>query len=66
MPDVLLRLRIWFVAVDRRSRGDRAASLVEYALLVGLIAIVCFAAVGFLGEETSSTYDGVGNSLTNP
>lgn len=37
-------------------REDRGAGLVEYALLVGLIAIVCIAAVGFIGTESSSKF----------
>jgi pilus assembly protein Flp/PilA len=40
----------------RASRPDRGASLVEYALLVALIAIVCLVAVLFFGEETSSSF----------
>jgi Flp pilus assembly pilin Flp len=44
--------------------GERAASLVEYALLVALIAIVCFAAVAIFGGETSSTFSRVGHSVS--
>ncbi|QGG95476.1 Flp family type IVb pilin [Actinomarinicola tropica] len=32
--------------------SERGASLVEYALLVALIAVVCIGAVAFLGETT--------------
>ena len=49
-----------------RSRfGDteRGASLVEYALLVALIAVVCIAAVTILGQNASDKFDSVGNSL---
>jgi len=42
---------------------DAGASLVEYALLVALIAIVCFAAVTFFGDETDDTFSRVGNSV---
>ena len=45
---------------------DRGASLVEYALLVALIALVCFVAVGFLGEETNAQFNEVGSSFSNP
>jgi pilus assembly protein Flp/PilA len=55
----------WFTARRVAGDNDRGASLVEYALLVALIAIVCFAAVGFLGEAASSSYEDVGNSLAN-
>lgn len=49
---------------SRRLRNDTGASLVEYALLVALIAIVCVAAVTFFGGETSQTFVRVGDSVT--
>lgn len=36
--------------------GDRGAGLVEYALLVGLIAVVCVLAVTYFGAETSDSF----------
>jgi pilus assembly protein Flp/PilA len=44
-------------------KSERGASLVEYALLVALIAVVCIAAVTTLGEEASSKFDEVGSSI---
>jgi pilus assembly protein Flp/PilA len=45
--------------------GDtaRGASLVEYALLVALIAVVCIAAVTVLGGNASDKFDTVGSSI---
>ena len=43
--------------------GERGASLVEYAFLVALIAMVCIAAVAFLGQRTSTAYSSVGSGL---
>ena len=52
----------------RRSRGDRGASLVEYALLVAVIAVVCIGAVTVLGKNSSNKMstagDAVGGSST--
>lgn len=42
---------------------ERGASLVEYALLVALIAVVCIGAVSFLGGSASSKFDKVGASV---
>ena len=56
----------WIRARRPADASEMGASLVEYALLVGLVAIVCFAAVGLLGQEASSSYEGVGSSLANP
>jgi pilus assembly protein Flp/PilA len=44
-------------------KSDRGASLVEYALLVGLIAVVCIVAVTTLGTTASSKFDSVQSSL---
>ena len=55
-----------FLATYLRARfGDdeRGASLVEYALLVALIAVVCIAAVSFIGSSAKSKFSEVGNSL---
>jgi pilus assembly protein Flp/PilA len=45
------------------ARDDRGASLVEYALLVALIAIVCIAAITLLGGNASSKFSTVATSL---
>ena len=42
---------------------ERGASLVEYALLVALIAVVCIAAVTLLGKNASNKFNTVGNSI---
>jgi pilus assembly protein Flp/PilA len=55
-----------FLASYLRARfGDdeRGASLVEYALLVALIAVVCIVAVTFLGSSASSKFGTVGSSI---
>lgn len=43
--------------------SERGASLVEYALLVALIAVVCIVAITFLGETASSKFTTIGNSI---
>lgn len=47
-----------------RRRGDRGASLVEYALLVALIAMVCIGVVAFFGGSTSDSFSRVGTSVS--
>ena len=43
--------------------GERGASLVEYALLVALIAVVCIAAITLLGNSASTKFSRVGASI---
>jgi pilus assembly protein Flp/PilA len=47
-----------------RFGGDEeGASLVEYALLVALIAIVCIIAITFLGGKASEKFSNIGSNL---
>ena len=46
-----------------KVRSERGASLVEYALLVALIAVVCIAAVTTLGKKASSNFGSVSSKL---
>ena len=55
-----------YLATYLRARfgdNERGASLVEYALLVALIAVVCIVAVTFLGKSAESKFDTVGDSI---
>jgi pilus assembly protein Flp/PilA len=47
-------------------REESGASLVEYALLLALIAIIAILALTFLGGAVSNTLNSVGSSLNNP
>ena len=49
--------------LQARCKTDRGASLVEYALLVALIAVVCIVAVTFLGKSASSKFSSVGSAV---
>jgi pilus assembly protein Flp/PilA len=49
--------------LQARCRTDRGASLVEYALLVALIAVVCIAAVTLLGRNASSKLSSVASAI---
>ena len=51
--------------LQARTSTDRGASLVEYALLVALIAVVCIIAITFLGRSASSKFDSVGSSINS-
>lgn len=45
-------------------RDERGASLVEYALLVALIAVVLISAVSTFGTSIGSMYSGADDALT--
>ena len=43
--------------VHALKQDDRGASLVEYALLVALIAVVCVGAIMFFGKGSGNSVD---------
>jgi pilus assembly protein Flp/PilA len=49
--------------LQARCKTDRGASLVEYALLVALIAVVCIIAITFLGRSAESKFTEVGSAV---
>ena len=59
-------VEMWVRFQAQFARDDeRGASLVEYALLVALIAVVCIVAISFLGTNASQTFSNVGSQI-NP
>ena len=58
-------LHFEFIAAWIRTlaKTERGASLVEYALLVALIAVVCIAAVTTIGTKAGNKFSSVGNNL---
>lgn len=51
----------WYLKL--MTAGDEGASMVEYALLVVLIAIVAFVAVQLAGDEVSNVFADIATEL---
>jgi pilus assembly protein Flp/PilA len=49
--------------INRFRRDDEGAALVEYGMLVGLIAVICIVAVTTLGTEVSSAFSKIALAL---
>lgn len=45
------------------QKNERGASLVEYALLVALIAVACIGAMQILGQRISQKMSAIGSTL---
>lgn len=56
----MLALQTWLLS---RSNDETGASMVEYALLVVLIAIVALLAISAAGDEVSSTFSEITSGL---
>jgi Flp pilus assembly pilin Flp len=59
-----LAIRSSAVALARRLGDERAATAVEYALMVALIAGVIIAAVSLLGQRTSGAFGSFNSSFS--
>jgi hypothetical protein len=57
--------QIWafYANVARRTHTRRGASLVEYVLLISLLALACFVGLKYLGSATSRPYSGAASGL---
>ena len=62
MSDALLKL---YVAAKSYPMGDseKGASLVEYALLVALIALVAIVGIRALGTSTNNEFNDIANQI---
>jgi pilus assembly protein Flp/PilA len=47
------------------AKDENGASMVEYALLVVLIAIIAIVAVSIAGEQVSTAFSTIANTLSN-
>jgi pilus assembly protein Flp/PilA len=48
---------------EGRFHGDEGATMVEYALMVALIAVVCLGSVSLLGNVAQSKFSIVGSNI---
>ncbi|MDA8144820.1 MAG: Flp family type IVb pilin [Thermaerobacter sp.] len=53
-------------SLRRLRQGEEGQTLVEYALILALIAIVVIAIVSALGHTASSVFSNVNSSIANP
>lgn len=45
------------------NQEEKGATMLEYALLAALIAVVCILAITFLGGQASQAFSKVGSSI---
>lgn len=61
MRDTLLKMYVKFQGM---KHSEEAQDLVEYALLVSLIALVCVAGVGHVATAVNTVFTNISNSLS--
>ena len=47
------------------KENEEGASMLEYALMAALIAVVCIAAVTFLGKQASVAFSSTGSAISS-
>ncbi|WP_114227778.1 MULTISPECIES: Flp family type IVb pilin [Sphingomonas] len=45
-------------------KNEEGATAIEYGLIAALIAVACITALGAVGNQLSTTFKGVSNSLS--
>ena len=50
-------------ALSQRSRSERGATAIEYAIMVSLVAVVIILAVAFLGAATTQDLECTGQAI---
>ena len=65
MPSIAFWRQYCLTYLRARIDDERGASLVEYALLVALIAVICIVAIAFLGQSASTKFSSVGSSVNS-
>ena len=53
----------WLQILARFMSDEEGPTAVEYAIMLSLIILVCFAAIGLLGSNASAKFDTIATSL---
>lgn len=62
MSQALIRLQL-HVLDAVQGKKDRGATMVEYGLMLALIAIVCIVAVGTIGTNLNTVFTDIGGKI---
>lgn len=58
-----IHARLFIAYADLRSRDQEGQALVEYALIISLIALVAFGALQLTGTSIKTIFTGISNDL---
>ena len=59
MNELMAKLNQYFEA----RNNEKGATMVEYALMVALIAVVCIAAVGLIGTNARTAFNSIAGAI---
>ena len=52
-----------YIQASLNIKNERGAALVEYALLLALIAVVCIVAIGVIGNQANDKFSEIASKL---
>jgi pilus assembly protein Flp/PilA len=64
MKDIILKLYIKSQAVRNAFKNEEGQDLIEYALVVSLIAFAAIAGMGVLATDINNAFSSIGSKLT--
>jgi len=56
-------MKLFIARMQKFGSREEGATMVEYGLMVALIAVVCLIAVGTLGESISDVFTDITNEM---
>lgn len=59
MTSLMVSMTAFIAGVKDRLASEKGATMVEYGIMVALIAVIVMVAVGPLGEQIALLFDGV-------
>lgn len=65
MKDALLKLSIKLQSLTDSLKDEQGQDLIEYALVVGLIAFGAAATMGTLAKDINNAFSGIGTTLAS-
>jgi len=62
-----MKNKIWMLSIKLQNvlKGEEGQDLIEYALVVALIAFAAVGAMGTLASDINSAFVGIGTKLSN-
>ena len=63
---MMMRLYNFWYSIKETLKDKKGQGMVEYALIIGLVAIVVMGALGLMGDEIGLQFDKITDELTTP
>jgi pilus assembly protein Flp/PilA len=64
MTSLMVSMTAFIAGIKERFESEKGATATEYSLLVGLIALVLVAGVGFFGGELDKWFSTLGTTVS--